>query len=71
MVIFPYRPEYYGILEDDKGESLEGVMMLIIAKNRNGKRTGDVFAKYSPDLTQFFDYDYFNESETETREVNF
>lgn len=56
MVIFPYRPEYYGIMEDDQGESLEGVMMLIVAKNRNGKRTGDIFAKYSPDLTQFFDY---------------
>jgi len=32
MVIFPYRPEYYGITEDDAGNSLIGVMLLGIAK---------------------------------------
>lgn len=62
LVIFPYRPEYYHINEDDTGKSLEGVMVLVIAKNRNG-RTGEVLAKYSPDMTQFFDYDYNDESE--------
>lgn len=62
MVIFPYRPEYYKILEDDAGNSTEGVMILGIAKNRNG-RTGEVFAKYSPDLTQFFDYDLNDETD--------
>jgi len=55
MVIFPYRPEYYDITQDDQGNSLEGIMMLITAKNRNG-RLGKPFCKYSPDLTQFFDY---------------
>lgn len=55
MVIFPYRPEYYGIIEDDEGNSTEGVMILVIAKNRNGK-IGDIYAKYSEDLTRFFDY---------------
>jgi replicative DNA helicase len=54
MVIFPYRPEYYGIIHDDAGNSVEGVMLLILAKNRNG-RTGDVICKYNPNLTQFFD----------------
>lgn len=62
IVIFPYRPEYYGITEDDLGNSTEGAMILIVAKNRNG-RTGDVYARYSPDLTQF--YDYNNKSKIE------
>lgn len=62
MVIFPYRPEYYGIDIDDSGNSLKNVMVMVIAKNRQG-RTGDVLASYSPDLTRFFDYDYFNEKE--------
>ena len=56
IVIFPYRPEYYKIMEDAEGKSLSGVMKLIIAKNRNGN-IGEVYLKYSPDLTQFFDYD--------------
>lgn len=37
MVIFPYRPEYYGILEDVEGKSLAGIAELIIGKNRHGK----------------------------------
>lgn len=37
MVIFPYRPEYYGILEDENGSSLKGVAELIIGKNRHGR----------------------------------
>ena len=56
MVIFPYRPEYYNITADDAGNSLQGIMMLITAKNRNG-RLGKPLCKYSPDLTQFFDYE--------------
>jgi replicative DNA helicase len=56
MVIFPYRPEYYGIMEDDNGNSLQGVMILGIAKNRNG-RVGDIFCRNSPDLTRFYDFD--------------
>lgn len=35
MIIFPYRPEYYEILEDEEGNSLKGVMEPIIAKNRD------------------------------------
>lgn len=36
MVVFIYRPEYYNITEDEEGNSLRGVMELIIAKFRNG-----------------------------------
>jgi replicative DNA helicase len=56
VVIFPYRPEVYGIMEDDEGNSTKNVTILSIAKNREG-RIGDVFAKNSDDLTQFFDYE--------------
>ncbi len=59
MVIFPYRPTVYGITEDGSGNSLDGVIILGISKNRSG-RIGDVYAKHSQDLTQFFDFDYDN-----------
>lgn len=36
MVGFIYRPDYYGILEDEDGTSLKGIAELIIAKNRHG-----------------------------------
>lgn len=35
VVLFPYRPEYYGITEDEFG-STAGVMHIIISKNSNG-----------------------------------
>jgi replicative DNA helicase len=35
-VIFIHRPEYYGLTQDSEGNPTEGVMELIIAKNRNG-----------------------------------
>lgn len=36
MVMFLYRPEYYKIMEDENGNSTEGVGEVIIAKNRAG-----------------------------------
>ena len=36
MVMFLYRPEYYGITEDEGGASTAGVGEVIIAKHRNG-----------------------------------
>lgn len=36
IVGFIYRPEYYGILEDDEGQSLKGITELIFAKNKWG-----------------------------------
>ena len=36
IVSFIYRPEYYGILEDEQGQSLKGIAEFIIAKHRNG-----------------------------------
>lgn len=36
IVSFIYRPEYYGILEDEQGQSLKGVAEFIVAKHRHG-----------------------------------
>lgn len=36
IVMFLYRPEYYGITEDEEGHSTAGVGEVIIAKHRNG-----------------------------------
>ncbi len=53
MVLFIYRPEYYKIMEDEEGNSTEGLAELIIAKHRNGSletiplRFIDNFAKFT------------------------
>jgi replicative DNA helicase len=52
IVGFIYRPEYYGILEDENGASLKGVAEVIIAKHRHGAldtvrlKFTDSFAKF-------------------------
>ncbi|MEI6408435.1 MAG: replicative DNA helicase [Bacteroidota bacterium] len=52
IVGFIYRPEYYGILEDETGVSLKGVAEVIIAKHRHGAldsvrlKFTDTFAKF-------------------------
>lgn len=48
VIIFIYVPSYYGIMEDDEGNSLKGVTLLIVAKNRrNNRGNGDVVLHYS------------------------
>lgn len=56
MVIFIYRPEYYGIEEDENGESTDGMAEVIIAKHRNGE-TDEIPIKFSKKTTGFFDVD--------------
>jgi len=41
MVLFIHRPEYYGLLEDEEGNSTQGIAEIIVAKHRNGA-VGDV-----------------------------
>jgi replicative DNA helicase len=41
MVSFIYRPEYYGIMEDENGQSLEGITEIITCKNRHGEIGND------------------------------
>ena len=38
IVIFPYRPAYYGMEYDEEGNNIENLMQLIIAKNKDGSR---------------------------------
>ncbi|PSR53233.1 replicative DNA helicase [Adhaeribacter arboris] len=54
MVIFLYRPEYYGITEDELGNPTQGVGEVIIAKHRNGS-IGSVNLKFIGKFTKFGD----------------
>ena len=54
IVIFIHRPEYFGITEDESGNSLLGVAEIIIAKHRNGA-TGDVHLSFKKELAKFSD----------------
>lgn len=61
MVCFIHRPEYYKILEDEKGNSLIGLAEIIIAKHRNGA-TGEVLLRFKNEFARFQnidqDFDY-------------
>ncbi|MBE8715389.1 replicative DNA helicase [Sphingobacterium hungaricum] len=54
MVLFLYRPEYYGILEDEAGVSTAGIGEVIIAKHRNGE-TGIVPLRFVGKYVKFVD----------------
>ena len=52
LVIFLYRPEYYGIRESDMGTNLDGSAEVIIAKHRNGP-LDEVMLKFKKHTTSF------------------
>ncbi len=56
MVMFLYRPEYYGLDTDESGMPLSGLGEVIIAKNRNG-RTDTINLKFIGKYTKFTDWD--------------
>ena len=56
IVGFIYRPEYYDIMEDEEGNSLEGIVEFIISKFRNGTAGTDKL-KFIGKFQQFTDYD--------------
>ncbi len=56
MVMFLYRPEYYGITEDENGMPTSGVGEVIIAKHRNGSLE-NVQLKFIGKFTKFADLD--------------
>lgn len=56
MVIMLHRPEYYGIMEDERGNSNVGLAEVIIAKNRNGA-TGIVKMKFEANFIRFRELD--------------
>ncbi|NHE59712.1 replicative DNA helicase [Cyclobacterium plantarum] len=56
IVMFLYRPEYYGITEDEDGNSTSGVGEVIIAKHRNGSLE-NVKLRFIGKYTKFTDLD--------------
>ena len=52
IVSFIYRPDYYGIVKDDDGNSNNGIGEIIIAKHRNGK-TDLVRLRFVPEYARF------------------
>ncbi len=56
MVMFLYRPEYYGITQGEDGMPLQGTGEVIIAKHRNG-RLENVQLKFIGKFTKFADLD--------------
>ncbi|HSW68157.1 MAG TPA: replicative DNA helicase [Bacteroidales bacterium] len=58
LVLFIYRPEYYGIDKNERQENIKGMAQLSIAKHRNGAlkdiwlRFFDRFAMFTDDLAQ-------------------
>jgi replicative DNA helicase len=54
FVSFLWRPERYGMLMDEEGESLEGVGDYIVAKNKNGRIAT---------LRRYFEYPYTHYSD--------
>jgi replicative DNA helicase len=56
MVMFLYRPEYYGITQDEDNNSTAGVGEVIIAKHRNGS-LDNVKLRFIGKYTKFMDLD--------------
>jgi replicative DNA helicase len=54
MVLFLYRPEYYGLEFDEDNNPTKGVGEVIIAKHRNGE-TGTVRLKFVGKYVKFTD----------------
>lgn len=57
MVMFLYRPEYYGITEDEQGNPTKNTGEVIIAKHRNGS-LDSVQLKFIGKFTKFCDLEY-------------
>jgi len=55
IVNFIYRPAYYGISEDENGESTEGKAIIFFAKNRHGA-TKQITLRFENELTKFSNY---------------
>ncbi len=54
MVMFLYRPEYYGINNDEMGQSIEGETHIHVAKNRSGQ-TDTIKLRFIKEYQKFVD----------------
>lgn len=59
MVMFIYRPEYYGLTETEDGQPVNDLAEIIIAKNRNGALKS-VPLRFIGKLTKFTDYETYD-----------
>src|SRR5690606_6466763 len=59
MVMFLYRPEYYGINNDEMGNPIEGETHVHIAKNRSGQ-TDTVKVRFIKEYQKFVDIEEDN-----------
>lgn len=57
QVMFLYRPEYYGLTEDENGNPTQGVGYVIIGKNRHGSLE-DVPLRFIGKYTKFTNLDF-------------
>jgi replicative DNA helicase len=64
VVMFLYRPEYYDIHEDEKGQSTKDMAEVIIAKNRSGS-LDTVPLRFIGSYTRFAENDGFTVSKEE------
>ncbi|MCP4122719.1 MAG: replicative DNA helicase [Bacteroidetes bacterium] len=62
MVLFLYRPDYYGFLQDEEGNSTQGIAEVIISKHRNGA-TGTIPLRFIKKFTKFTDVDSFSDAD--------
>lgn len=60
-VMFIYRPEYYGIKQDETGHSTQNIAEIIIAKNRESS-TGNLSLWFEGMFTRFSDIKYDRQS---------
>ena len=56
MVLFIHRPEKYGIIEDEDGNSTRGMAEIILAKHRNGA-LADIKLRFREEFARFEDLD--------------
>lgn len=70
MVMFIYRPEYYGLTEDEEGNATNGMAEIIIAKHRNGALE-NVKLKFIGQFAKFENYsDDFGRGEGNAMQPN-
>lgn len=54
-VLLIFRPEYYNIVEDERGNSLENLAFIKVAKNKNGN-LGSINLQIDADFTRFVSF---------------
>lgn len=68
IVCFIHRPEKYGFLEDEEGNSLRGIAEIIIAKHRNGA-LDDVRLRFKDEFAKFVDLEEMDAFAMDTQPV--